>query len=269
MTTISILGCGWYGMALAKALAKQGMAVKGSTTSAEKLGPMATTGIAPYLVQFEAVSENFDQVFFDCDILVISIPPRLRKGGADTYLFKLQRIIQAIEKYGITKVIYISSTGVYGDHNQEVDELTEPAPDTEAGSILLKAENLLRQQTSFKVTILRFGGLVGPGRHPGRFFAGKKGIPNGRAPVNLVHLDDCVGISTAIIQQNLFGHLFNACAPHHPPKAEFYARAALQAGLALPEFMDEKNRWKVVNSANLSPVAGYHFAVSNWQDHAF
>jgi nucleoside-diphosphate-sugar epimerase len=264
--TISILGCGWYGMALGKALVKQGFAVKGSTTSSEKMKFLSDARLLPYLVQIGADTEHFDPEFFQCDVLVISIPPRFRKGETADYLPKIRTIIKAIEKHGISKVIYISSTGVYGDHNCEVNELSDPAPDTESGRVLLEAEKILQSHTSFKTTILRFGGLVGPERHPGRFFAGKKDIPNGKAPVNLIHLDDCVGISIAIIQQNAFGYLFNACSPHHPPKAAFYRQAALQAGLAAPEFIDELTSWKIVNSINIPAVLHYQFVADNWPD---
>jgi len=264
--TISILGCGWYGIALGKALVKQGFAVNGSTTSPEKMKSISDAGLLPYVVQIGTDSEHFDSKFFQCDVLVISIPPRFRKGETADYLPKIRNIIKAIEKYKISKVIYISSTGVYGDHNSEVNELSAPAPDTESGRVLLEAEKIFQSQIAFKTTILRFGGLIGPERHPGRFFAGKKDIPNGKAPVNLIHLDDCVGISIAIIQQNAFGYLFNACSPHHPQKAEFYRQAALQAGLAAPEFIDELTSWKIVNSINIPAVLHYQFVADNWPD---
>ena len=250
-------------MALAKVLVELGITVKGSTTSAEKFEVLSTNGIQPYLVQIDADSESFDPEFFECDVLVISITPKFRKGETEGYLPKLKRIIHAIQQHQITKVIYTSSTGIYGDHNGEVNELTDPAPDTESGRILLEAEKLLASQPSFKTTILRFGGLVGPGRHPGRFFSGKKDIPNGKAPVNLIHLNDCVGISMAIIQQNAFGYVFNACSPHHPSKADFYKSAALLGGFVVPEFVDELKQWKIVNSANLSAFLGYKFVIGN------
>jgi len=262
--TISILGCGWFGLALAKALVKEGITVKGSTTSAEKMELLSAEGVQPHLVQIDADSQTFDPEFFQCDILIISIPPRFRKGEAADYLPKIKSIVHAIEQAGIIKVIYTSSTGVYGDHNSEVNEHKEPLPDTESGKILLEAEKFLQSQTAFKTTVLRFGGLIGPGRHPGRFFAGKKDIPNGRAPVNLIHLDDCIGIGLAVIGQNAFGNLFNAVSPAHPEKAEFYTRAALQAGLPVPEFVDELNNWKIVNSIELS-VLGYEFDMKNYR----
>ncbi len=266
---VSILGCGWYGKALARSFIQKGITVKGSSTSDEKLEQLSSEGIIPYFVQFDPDSENFDLAFFECDVLVISIPPKFRKGETTGYLPKVQRIINTILKYQVKKVIYTSSTGVYGDHNNEVNELSDPNPDTESGSLLLEAEILFQKEPNFKTAIIRFGGLVGPGRHPGRFFARKKDIPNGLAPVNLIHQQDCVGISEAIIEKDIFGYLFNACFHDHPTKAGFYGRTTLEAGLQIPEFINEFNNWKIVDSVNLKSILNYEFKVPHWTDNLF
>jgi len=266
---VSILGCGWYGKALARVLIQKSVTVKGSATSQEKLNQLAESGIIPYLVQFENDSQNFDPDFFECDLLIVSIPPKLKKGEASAYLPKIKRIIETILHFNIKKIIYISSTGVYGDHNKTVTELDDPTPDTESGRVLLEAENLFQQETAFKTTIIRFGGLVGSGRHPGRFFAGKKDIPNGMSPVNLIHLDDCIGISMAIIEQNAFGQLFNACSPDHPEKEDFYREVSLNGGYEAPEFIHELTNWKIVDSVNLKSVLSYEFKIQKWADCSF
>jgi nucleoside-diphosphate-sugar epimerase len=266
---VSILGCGWYGKALAKSLLKNKVIVKGSATSPEKLQQLSDLGIIPCLVNFKAESEDYDPEFFKCDILIISIPPKTRQGEAGDYLSKIQRIINVINKHQTAKVIYISSTAVYGDSNGEVNELDDPEPDTESGGILLAAEGLFHQQTTFKTTIIRFAGLVGPGRHPGRFFAGKKGIPNGLAPVNLIHLDDCIGITLTVIEQDAFGYLLNASSPDHPSKSDFYLQATLRAGLPAPEFINELNSWKLINNVQIREVLNYEFKVPAWQNCTF
>lgn len=266
---VSILGCGWYGQALAKSLIDKGITVKGSTTSNEKLEQLSREGIVPCSVRFDAESESFAPSFFECDVLIVSITPKFRKGDAAAYLPKVQRIIHAILKYQVKKIIYISSTGVYGDHNTKVNELTGPDPDTGSGSILLAAERLFQGEPDFKTAIIRFGGLVGPARHPGRFFAGKKQIPNGLAPVNLIHLFDCVGITEGIIEKDAFDQLFNACSPDHPTRADFYLRVALAAGLPAPDFIIELKNWKIVDSINLKSTLNYEFKVPYWKDHLF
>ncbi|MFI5163456.1 MAG: SDR family oxidoreductase [Sphingobacteriales bacterium] len=257
---VSILGCGWYGKAVAVTLIARGISVKGSATSPDKVAPLFSLGILPYVVQFDADNQTFDPAFFECDVLIISIPPKFSEG--DEYLPKLQRIIQTIPQSQVEKVIYISSTGVYGDYNGEVNELDDPQPNTPSGEILLQAEKLFQAETAFKTTIIRFGGLVGTGRDPGRFFAGKTAIPNGLAPVNLVHLADCIGITGAIINHDAFGYLFNACSPHHPRKADFYREASSGSELPLPEFIDELDSWKLVNSINSARILNYQFKSS-------
>ena len=260
--TVSILGCGWYGKALGQALTAKGFTVKGSATSNDKLDSLAALGIEPFLTHAEATGLSADPTFFDCDVLVISIPPRFRQGESAEYLPKLGHVIGAIRRHGIKKVIYTGSTGVYGDINSEVNELTDPQPNPGTGTILLEAEGLFEAETTFKTAILRFGGLIGEGRDPGGFFADKTGIPNGRAPVNLIRLDDCVGITKEAIEKDAFGHVFNACSPEHPPKAEFYRAAAAKAGLPLPDFNDELLDWKIVNSVNVPGILGYKFTTS-------
>lgn len=258
---ISILGCGWFGQALAKALIGAGHTVKGSTTSPQKLDVLAADGIAPYLVSFLPGDEHYDDVFFTCDVLFICIPPKSRSGEGAEFIGKIQGIITAVKKHGVKKVIFISSTGVYADINAEVDELSTPQPNTEAGRILLQAEDMFRAETTFKTTIIRFAGLIGPGRDPGRFFAGKKAIANGKAPVNLIHLADCIGLSMAILDKQAFGYLFNGCSPHHPSRSVFYTVAAVNSGLEKPEFIDELKDWKVVRSVQVEAILGYRYKV--------
>ncbi|WP_428329635.1 SDR family oxidoreductase [Mucilaginibacter sp.] len=266
---VSILGCGWYGKALGQALVKSGLTVKGSTTSADKFEQLSALGIDPYAVNFSAEGETFDAGFFKCDVLVVSIPPKIRHGETIGFIPKMERIVHTIVKQGIKKVIYISSTGVYKDDNRIVDELDYPTPDTDAGRLLLQAEHLFQDTTDFSSTVIRFAGLVGPGRHPGRFFAGKKDIPNGLSPVNLIHLSDCVAISNTLIEKDQFGYVINACSPDHPAKKDFYTAASINAGLPAPEFIDELKEWKQIACKFLTETLNYQFKVPLWKDCKF
>jgi nucleoside-diphosphate-sugar epimerase len=247
--TISIAGCGWFGMELAKSLLQEGHQVKGSTTTPEKLEMLAAAGIEPVLIRLSEKEELIsDHSFFKCDVLVIAIPPKARINEGKDYLFAVTRLIELATEYQIGKIIFISSTSVYGDVNGPVDEDTLPTPDTLSGEVLVQAEKLFTSTQSFQTTIIRFAGLIGPGRDPGKFFSGKENIPNGLAPVNLIHLVDCVGITQAIIDKGFFGYIINACSPHHPTRNDFYINASAKSGLSLPHFVNERTSWKVVNS---------------------
>ncbi|WP_316810245.1 SDR family oxidoreductase [Pedobacter heparinus] len=265
LQTVSILGCGWYGLELAKALVAKGYTVKGSSTTAEKLPLLSSHQIQPFLVSFEQEEESYDPLFFQTDVLFICIPPKRSSSQQSAYLHKIQRICNAATLHKTSNLVFISSTSVYGDHNEEVTEISIPIPETASGNAILEAENLLKKQSGFHCTILRFAGLVGPGRHPGRFFAGKKELPNGQAPINLIHLTDCIGISLQLIEQQLFGHTINACSPDHPAKQDFYVAATLNAGLPLPEFKNERLKWKLISTIH-TPLLNYTYQLANWKN---
>ncbi len=262
---VSIIGCGWYGKALALALINNGISVKGSVTTVDKFEPLQRIGVIPYCLKLGDENQQAPPDFFSCDIIVICIPPRTRSGEGESYLLKITEVIDNLIKYRVKKIIYISSTGVYGDRNKAVNELDEPLPDSASGQILLEAERLLTGHEEFKTTIIRFGGLVGPGRHPGRFFAGKTEVPNGRAPVNMIYQSDAVGITEDIITKEIFGYTINACAPDHPEKGTFYPLMASLGGYPIPQFIDELQNWKLVESVCLEPLLKYQFQVPEWK----
>jgi len=261
--TISILGCGWYGLGLAKHLISKGYSVKGSTTSTDKLSQLQKEGIKPYLVSFTQEAINYEPTFFNSHTLVICIPPKRSSSEQASFPNKIAEICKAANNNMIKNVLFISSTSVYHDGNTELSEADEPNPDTPSGKAIVVSESILQQQ-AFKTTILRFGGLIGPGRDPGRFFAGKVNIPNGQAPINLIHLTDCIGISTHIIETEHFGHTINACTPHHPEKQAFYTQATINSGFVAPTFINELTHWKIINSNYSSIVLKYNYQITNW-----
>ncbi|CAM3936980.1 Nucleoside-diphosphate-sugar epimerase [Pedobacter westerhofensis] len=258
---ISILGCGWYGLALAKKLMEAGYTVKGSTTTPNKQELLKDLGVIPYIVSFQEDEETFDPGFFESSILMICIPPKRSTAEQHTFLSKITKIANAASHGQVQNIVFISSTSVYGDLNTEVDEHSTPFPDTDSGKAMLAAESLLKSYPDFTTTVIRFGGLIGPDKNPGRFFAGKSDIPNGQAPVNLIHLSDCLGITLKILEDAAFGDTYNACSPQHPLRSVFYTNAAIQSNLAPPQFKNELLNWKKVNSVKVSDKLNYNFEV--------
>lgn len=260
---ISIIGCGWFGLQLAKSLISEGHDVKGSTTSTDKLPILRKERIKPYRISLPNTDQSsIDSSFFICDVLVIAIPPKVRSNPNSPYIPIILFLIESIKASDVRNVIYISSTGVYTDASKHVDETTQPDPDSISGKVLFHAESLFRSENSFRTTIVRFGGLIGPGRDPANFFSGKRDVPNGQAPVNLIHLDDCCGICLAILKQDAFGYVINAVSPEHPKKMEFYKQVCIRAGVPEPEFRDELLSWKIVDSVNIQSLLPYSFSRS-------
>lgn len=262
--TISILGCGWYGLPMAKSLINQGYHLKGSTTTSGKINVLSDAGIQPYLINTE--KESFDEEFFECDLLIISIPPKVNSDQLP-YPLKLKNIATAAQKAGVKQIILISSTGIYEDGNFVVDETVEPRPKTPSGMALKEAEAVLLNNNAFTSTIIRFAGLIGPNRNLAKHFAGKTAIPNGNAPINLIHLDDCLGLTQSIIHQKAFGKIYHGVTPSHPTRKAFYSQACISSGFEPAFFKDELLNWKQVESKNI-PKLGYEFRVKDWLTYA-
>ena len=218
---ISVLGCGWLGLPLAIDLIKKGFKINGSTTSIEKIDLLKTNSIAPFLIQLGKTKHDNLSVFLDSNLLIINVPPGRNKEDVNDYYFKMQSLTESISKSSIKKIIFISSTSVYEECNKFVDEDTMNLSETDSGKRMIEAENIFKNLINIDKTIIRMAGLFGQKRHPGRFFAGKENIPDGLAPINLIHLDDCIGIIEHIICNGLWNETFNGVAPTHPSKMEF------------------------------------------------
>lgn len=269
MKQISILGCGWLGLPLAKALVKKNIRVKGSTTSAEKLPLLENEGIQPFLLALdsESVPDAIPDFFEGSETLIIAIPPKLRgknkdysDANTDSFVKKIANLLPLIEQSSIQNLLFISSTAVYGEANATVDENTKPVPVTESGKQLLAIEQLLLENTRFKTTILRFGGLIGDDRHPAKFLAGKENVDNPEAPINLIHQDDCIAIILKIIENNTWRATFNAVTPYHPSREEYYTQKALELDLVPPTFnYSNPSTGKTILSDQLKKVLDYTF----------
>ena len=204
MRQISILGCGWLGLPLAETLLEKGFSVRGSTTSLEKISILENSGIQTFQIEVSQteIIGQINSFLENTEILIIAIPPKLRSILSENFVGKIQNIIPLLEKSSIKKVLFVSSTAVYGDLLLEsasgdknlIDENTIPNPQTESGKQLLEAEQLLQSNKNFQTTILRFGGLIGHDRHPIRFLAGRQNLENPEAPINLIHQIDCIAL---------------------------------------------------------------------------
>ena len=238
MTQISILGCGWLGLPLAKSLLQNGFSIKGSTTSLEKISLLESEGITPFLVRLEEqqISASVIDFLADSQILIINIPPKLRGGSTENFVAKITTLLPFIENSTVEKVLFVSSTSVYGEDNEFVTEATVLNPDSEGGRQLAIVENVLQKNSRFQTTILRFGGLISDERNPVRFLSGRENIENPDAPINLIHQDDCIGIIEKIIALNSWDETYNAVAPFHPTRQKYYTQKAIELNLALPKF---------------------------------
>ncbi len=260
--SISIIGCGWLGLPLGAFLIKKGFVVKGSTTRREKFSILKENGIHPFLIKAGEVLEGENlHSFFQSEILIINIPPGRRQPDVENIHPKeIKNIIEKAASGTIEKIIFVSSTGVYGDSNSVVTEKDTPSPQSATGKALIQIEEFLQSDNRFETTILRMAGLVGDERKAGRFLAGKQNVHNGAAPVNLVHRDDCIRVIYEIIEQELWNELFNVCSDEHPTRKDFYIHQAKKQGFEPPNFsLNGEPTFKIVSNEKLKTVLKYTF----------
>lgn len=266
MTQISILGCGWLGLPLAKALLEKGFLINGSTTSEEKILILKNKGINPFLIRLESQNVVGEMAHFldGSTTLIIDIPPKLRGDSKEDFIGKIQNLIPHLENSTLKNVLFISSTSVYGENNTIINEETPTNPDTEGGRQLVKAEALLQKNGHFKTTILRFGGLIDEDRNPVKFLSGRENIENPEAPINLIHQEDCIGIILKILETDSWNETFNAVTPFHPSREKYYTKKATALNLVPPKFNTiNTSAGKTVLSDKIESVLKYTFAKTN------
>jgi nucleoside-diphosphate-sugar epimerase len=234
---ISIIGLGWLGLPLARSLQKKGFSVIGSTTSSEKKERISENGVL--VIQMELaplpIGIGFTKLF-EADIMIITIPPKSQQQPGNLYLEQLKYLKEMISKSEVKKVIFISSTGIY-------PESTKSEPYSESDFIFLentgnqnqfRAESLFKNESTFKATIIRFGGLMGENRIPGKYFSGKENVI-GHTKVNFIHQEDAVRLIEWVITTELWGKIFNGVAPIHSFRKDIYEKNAAQYGMIAPK----------------------------------
>jgi len=161
MQSVSIVGCGYTGRRLAKRLRDAGARVRGFATRAESLRQIEAAGAEALPLDLDGAVGHAD---FSGQVVYYAVPPAAEAGDS-----RLDRFLDSIEG-APQRLVYLSTTGVYGDHaGAAVNEDTPPAPRTERAIRRLKAETRVREWTESRRLswcVLRVAGIYGPDRLP-------------------------------------------------------------------------------------------------------
>lgn len=225
---VTILGCGWSGMAIGKELVKQGASVLGTTTRSSRMDEIRSAGIEPKVfdVRFlqEADSSAWLELFEDKDAVIVTLPPSAFKVEGDFRLHLVTQLVGMLSKANVKAIIVFSSTAVYPDDAGDYREMdAKHRVSRHTGVDLLSYEE---QYDSLKTTscILRFGGLIGPGKDISRMIPRSGMIKNSRGVLNLTHLKDIVSATLWLLKNKKNNVTFNLVCPKHPCREDFYAR---------------------------------------------
>ena len=261
---IGILGCGWLGLPLAQQLVEDGHIVRGSTTQNSKLEKIIKTGASAFIVQCEedrctGLSTFLTQI----DYLIITLPPGVRANPTRRFDLVIQNIQKEIIAQGVQKILFISSTAVYGETEGTIVESTPTAAVSLSGKQLVECEQILQNATAYDTSIIRFGGLIGPDRHPVFSLAKRTQIDNPEGKINFIHLDDCIELIKRCIQYFQNGSIYNGVSPYHPTRINYYTEMAKKAAIQLPPFKKGEGIIRTISSEKAEKNLGMCFAVEN------
>ena len=239
-----IFGCGYVGFRVALRWLDRGEEVFALTRSSARAAEFSDLGITPVtgdvarpftLPPIESLGTVLYAVGFDR-----SSPHSIDDVYIDGFARALAELPAAVER-----IIYLSSTGVYGQSaGQWVDEDSPLAPQRAGGKAVLAAEQLLANHPlGARAAVLRLAGIYGPNRVP-KLTDVQQGNPlvaDGDSFLNLIHVDDVVeGILAAEKLTNLPARYIvsDGCPVR---RTDFYGELARQLGVGPPRFV-EPNR---------------------------
>lgn len=268
--SVGIVGCGWLGKALAKALIKKNIFVLATTSQPDNVTQLSRQFINAKQLTLPADTVTLVQhEVFAQKNLVIAITPQYRQGRKD-YAEKIKQLVLAAQQKGIVqRIILLSSTAVYDGLTGVVDENSSLCLSTEKVNILHAAEQnvlTLFQQQNQQGAVIRLAGLVGPDRHPAKFLLANKTLSNSMAPVNLIHQQDAVGLIESLLQMSAAqitdGQMIvNGVSNTHVNKQTFYQAAAKALKIDAPNFKKEQatHNKRIVSGEKAKQVLNYKF----------
>lgn len=244
-------GHGYSAQALARVLIPLGWRMTGTTRNPEKAERMQAAGVTPLL--WDEAGHIKDALGASTHILVSAGPdaqgdPVLRDFGPD-----IKARARQFEWVG-----YLSTTGVYGDHQgQWVDENAPLTPATKRGIARVEAEAQWQNIPELKLHIFRLAGIYGPGRGP--FSKVKNGTARRIIKKNQVfsriHVEDIAQVLQASINRPRSGAVYNVCDDYPAPPQDVIAHAAELLGMPLPPAVK-------FEEAEMTPMARSFYAES-------
>jgi nucleoside-diphosphate-sugar epimerase len=233
---VFLLGAGYSARAYGGVAIHAGATVTGTTRSADKAAPLRAEGIEPLIFDGSEIGPEMAAALREATHLVLSAAPR---GHGDPLLPLLPRPITAAVMPALRWIGYLSTVGVYGDHQgAAVTEESELRPKSPRAVERAEAETgwlAAGEQAGIPVAILRLAGIYGPGRNalvnlergtarrvvkPGQVF-------------NRIHVADIAGALDHLARHEI-GGVFNVCDDEPGPPQDVIAYAAELMGVEPP-----------------------------------
>jgi nucleoside-diphosphate-sugar epimerase len=273
MARVLIAGCGYVGSALARIRVGKDDDVFGLRRNPVDL----PAGVAPISADL-AVARSLAELPEALDAVVYAASP----GGRDdafyrtTYVEGLRNLLGVLEaRPERPRVIFVSSTAVYGQKKGEwVDETSPTTPGHFSGVRLLEAEALL-EASALPGVVVRFGGIYGPRRTRllERVRHGRVSIARGAAQyTNRIHRDDCAGALDHLLDLDEPANCYLGVDHEPADEADVFRWLAGVMGAPEPRIASSDERREPRRGGNKRcrndrlTASGYAFRYPNFRD---
>ncbi|WP_299348803.1 SDR family oxidoreductase [uncultured Shimia sp.] len=240
--TLLSLGHGFSAREMGRQLCPQGWRVIGTTRKPEKFDAFRAEGVEPLLWPCDMV-----RALSGVTHLLTSISPD--EAGDPVLRDNRDAILAACPN--LQWVGYLSTTGVYGDHDGGwVDETSPTEPATIRGQRRVLAEQEWLDMPGLPVHIFRLAGIYGPGRGP--FAKLRQGTAQRIIKKNQVfsriHIEDIAQVLAASMAAPNPGRVYNVCDDDPAPPQDVIEYAAALLGMPPPPEI-------AFDEATMSPMA--------------
>lgn len=235
-----IVGCGYLGGRVAKQWRDQGQQVIAMTRSPQRARLLEQQGIMPLVA--DVMDPASLKVLSTVDTLLYSVGYDRSAGHTieQVYAEGLHNVLGALSS-APWRIIYISTTGVYGDADgQWIDESAACQPQRAGGRASWAAETvLIEHEYANRAIILRLAGIYGPGRIPRRaeLVGGQPIDAPAEGFLNLIHVEDAASVVVLVAREAVAPRIYNVSDGHPVQRAEYFCELARLLGAPPPVFV--------------------------------
>ena len=246
---ILIIGCGDIGLRVAKQLCRN-YRVFALTSQQSRFSELRGIGITPILGDLDK-PETLWRLSGLAETVIHLAPPQ-NIGHRDSRTRNLTRIL-AQGPASVSRLIYVSTTGVYGDHKGgRVSEITPVNPQSERAKRRVDAERVLRlwgPANGVAVTILRVPGIYAANRLPVDRLQTRTPalIPDEDAYSNHIQSDDLARLVCAAVYHGKPQRIINTCDGSETKMGDYFDEVADAFGLERPARMPAAELQKIVS----------------------
>ena len=234
-----IFGCGYLGRHVAQRWLDQGDHVCAVTRSNERAEQFSADGFTPIVADVTDPSALVDLPHANSVLYAVGYDRRADKSIDEVYQAGMRNVLEALPN-SVERIIYISTTGVYGDAGGDwIDEQTPPDPQRPGGIASLGAEEALRQSPfADRGVSLRLAGIYGPDRLPylAKLRAGEPIEAPQSGWLNLIHVDDAAAAVVAAADVQAPPKVVCVSDGDPPQRGEYYAEVARLLDAPPPRF---------------------------------